>query len=297
MTPLHGVLPVLHMPYHDNFEVDYDTLAAEVDFAYECGAHGIVMAMVTELLRLSTEERNKVAAFLAKTNAGRGSVTISVGAETTRGAIDYARAAADAGATALMAIPPIATGLGESALHDYYAAILNATPLPLVVQDASSYVGKPLTAKFQAELRQELGERVYFKPEAEPVGPVITAMHAITGGNAKIYEGSGGKSLVENYRRGIAGTMPGADLLDFIVALWNALEAGDEDRIYAIAPLIAMMQTLVTSLDGYLAIEKHLMLRRGVFKNTLVREPIGFTLDEHATAEVDRIFDRLQAVL
>ena len=40
-----------------------------------------------------------------------------------------------------------------------------------------------------------------------------------------------------------------------------------------------------------------LMVRRGVFKNQLVRGPVGFTLDDHARAEVDRIFDRLQTVL
>ena len=38
-------------------------------------------------------------------------------------------------------------------------------------------------------------------------------------------------------------------------------------------------------------------VRRGIFKNQLVRGPVGFTLDDHARAEVDRLFDRLQAVL
>jgi hypothetical protein len=36
------------------------------------------------------------------------------------------------------------------------------------------------------------------------------------------------------------------------------------------------------------------MKRRGIFKNTLVRGPVAFALDEHARAEVDRLFDRLQ---
>lgn len=294
---LKGVLPVLHTPYHDDYRIDYETLGAEADFAYEAGADGIVFALASETLRLTQDERFAVAECLGKRNADRGSFTMSVGAESVVAAVNYARQAESAGATALMAIPPLSVSLGEAALRGYYAAILEATTLPLVVQDASSYVGNPISAEFQARLRLEFGERVCFKPEAPPVGPVISALNAATNGEAKIFEGSGGTMLAENYRRGIAGTMPGTDLVDAIVALWKALERGDDDKIYAISPLIGAILAMVHSLDGYLAIEKYLLYKRGIFKNRLVREPVGFTLDAPAIAEIDRLYERLQAQL
>ena len=43
-----------------------------------------------------------------------------------------------------------------------------------------------------------------------------------------MFEGSGGIFLIDSYRRGIAGTMPGMDLLDGVVAVWKALQRGDE---------------------------------------------------------------------
>ncbi len=294
---LRGVLPVLHTPYHDDYSIDYDTLGAEADFAYEMGADGIVFALASETLRLTQDERFAVAEYLAKRNADRGSFTMSVGAESNVSAAQFARQAEGAGASAIMAIPPLSVSLGEEALRGYYAAILEATTIPLVVQDASSYVGKPMSVEFQTRLRLEFGERVYFKPEAPPVGPFITALHAATNGEAKIFEGSGGTMLAENYRRGITGTMPGTDLIDAIVALWRALERGDDDKIYAISPLIGAILAMVHSLDGYLAIEKYLLYKRGIFKNRLVREPVGFTLDPPALAEIDRLYERLQAQL
>jgi 4-hydroxy-tetrahydrodipicolinate synthase len=294
---LHGVLPVLHLPYHEDFSIDYGTLAREVDFAYESGADGIVMAMVTETLRLTEAERRELAQFLAKENAGRGSVTISVGAESTFGAVEFAKHAESVGATALMAIPPISTAAGESEQRKYFGALVEATQIPIVVQDASSYVGKPMTARFQAEMFNEFGERVLFKPEAAPVGPVITEIHRLTNNRAQIFEGSGGSMLVENYRRGVAGTMPGTDIIDALVALWRALEAKDEDRIYAISPLVGAILSLAVTLDGYLAVEKYLLKKRGIFKNELVRGPVALQLDDHARAEVDRLFDRLMAVI
>ena len=48
-----------------------------------------------------------------------------------------------------------------------------------------------------------------------------------------------------------------------------------------------------TSLDGFLAVEKHLLARQGVFRSEQVRGPVGFQLDEPARREVDRLFDLL----
>jgi len=296
-TQLKGILPVLHLPFHKNQKIDFETLKSEVDFAYQCGANGVVMAMVTEVLRLQEGERRQVAEKLVEFSDGRGIVVVSVGAESTFVAAELARHAEAAGADALMAIPPIATALGKDQLRRYFHDVFAATNLPLVVQDASSYVGIPMTAAFQAQLFNDLGERVYFKPEAAPVGPVISAIHQLTDNKAGVFEGSGGSMLVENYRRGLTGTMPGTDLLDAIVALWHALENNDEDRIYSIAPLVTSILALAVNLDAYLAIEKHLMRRRGIFKNEVVRGPVGFELDPLTRAEVDRLFDRLMANL
>lgn len=292
-----GILPVVQMPYHEDFMIDFDCLEAEVNYAFACGANGIVFALASELLRLTNEERREVASFLVRTSSNRGSVVISVGAESTFAAVEYARHAASIGATALMAIPPLSASLDDKELRSYYEAILAASPLPLIVQDASSYVGKPMSAAFQSSLFTEHTGRVGFKPEASPVGPVISEINAATQNSAAIYEGSGGTMLVENYRRGIAGTMPGTDLLEAIVALWHALEAGDSERIYGLSPLIGSILALAVGLDGYLAVEKHLMVRHGIFRNTLVRGPVGFRLDEAATLELDRLYDRLQVVL
>lgn len=54
---LRGVLPVFQTPYHPDETIDHATLEREIAWLHDCGAHGIVMAMVSETLRLSSEER------------------------------------------------------------------------------------------------------------------------------------------------------------------------------------------------------------------------------------------------
>lgn len=287
-----GVLPVFQTPFHEDERIDYDTLAREVDWLFDQGSDGIVMAMVSEILRLSDTERKELAERACEMAAGRGMVVISVGAESSHIAEELARHAESAGAGALMAIPPVATGASESELADYYHRILQSVSLPVIVQDASGYVGKPMSISFQAGLLDTWGpDRVWFKPEATPIGPRLTELRDATGGKGRIFEGTGGIALVDSYRRGIAGTIPGADLIQAIVPLWQALETGDYDLASRIHGPLSSLVSLQTSLDGFLAVEKHLLVRQGIFRNEIVRGPRGFVLDRETREEVDRLFD------
>jgi len=289
-----GVLPVFQTPYLDDESIDYATLERELDWLFERGSDGIVLAMVSEVLRLSSEERDELAKRACALANGRGTSIISVGAESTAVTIRHARHAQEVGADAVMAIPPVAVALPESELCDYYSRLIQAIEIPVIVQDASGYVGRPMSIEMQANLLKEFGpERVMYKPEAEPIGPRLTELHEATGGNAAVFEGTGGIALVDSYKRGVAGTIPGADLIQALVPLWRALETGDEAKAAAIHEPLAELVGLQKSLDAFLAVEKHLLVRQGVFKNEIVRGPVGFKLDGETRATVDAAFDRL----
>jgi 4-hydroxy-tetrahydrodipicolinate synthase len=297
MGEIKGVLPVFQTPFNDDETIDYATLEKEIAWLFDCGADGIVMAMVSETLRLAGAEREALAEAACRFGRARGSVVISVGAESSYVAEQFARHAESAGAAAVMAIPPVSIGVGEEELRRYYERILHATALPVIVQDASGYVGRPMSIGLQAELFNTYGQRILFKPEASPIGPRLSALRDATHGRAPVLEGSGGIALVDSFRRGIVGTMPGAEVIDAIVALWRALCAGAEARVYAIAQPLGALVALQSGLDGFLAVEKYLLKQRGIFKNTLVRGPVGFVLDDETRREVDRLFEQLQGVL
>src|SRR4026208_1490162 len=97
-----GVLPVFQTPYHPDETIDLATLEKEIAWLYDCGADGIVMAMVSEVLRLSGEEREELAAAACKFGRSRGVVVVSVGAESTRLAERFAKHAESSGADAVM---------------------------------------------------------------------------------------------------------------------------------------------------------------------------------------------------
>ncbi len=294
---LRGVFPVVQLPYHEDESIDFDTLRAEIDWLWDQGVDGLVVAMVTEVLRLSDAERDELIEKLCDWSRDRGPVVMSVGAESTKLVVDRTRQAASAGAAAVMAIPPVAIAIDDNQLERYFAAILDATDVPVIVQDASGYLGRPMSIAFMAGLERRFAEQIYFKPEAVPIGPRLSALRDATDGKARVFEGTGGIALVDSHRRGVVGTMPGADLIDALVRLWAALEAGETDTVDRIHRALCPLLSLIHSLDAFLAIEKHLLVRRGIFKSTVVRGPVGYTLDPETRTAVDRHFDHLSQVL
>jgi dihydrodipicolinate synthase/N-acetylneuraminate lyase len=294
---LAGVLPVLVTPFTETGDCDAAALASQVDFVISHGAHGVVLGMVSEVLRLSSEERDALTEATCKAVDGRVSVTASVGAESLHTAVRHAKHAEAVGADAVMAIPPIATSCADAELFAYYAGIIESVEVPVVVQDASGYFGRPLSIELQAKLVAAYGDRAMFKPEAPPIGPRLSRLLESTDGKARVFEGTAGLALVETYGRGIAGTMPGPDICWAVVALWDALDANDDDKICQIEGPLCALVSMLTSLDSFVVVLKHLLHRQGVIPRTGVRAPVGYKLDPATEREVNRRFDRLaQAV-
>ena len=87
--------------------------------------------------------------------------------------------------------------------------------------------------------------------------------------------------------------MPASDVVWALSALWAALRRGDFPRAYRIAGPLAQLVSLQTSLDSFVAVEKHLLVRQGVLPSARMREPVADVLDEQGRDEVDRLADLL----
>lgn len=297
---IEGILPILHTPFDSRDEIDRESLQKEIDWAFQIGAGGVCSAMVSEILRLTTEERIELNRLIVEISAGRGVVVASVGAESTKQALAFARHAVDDGCDAIMAIPPVSTALEKDALWDYFSTLANGVDVPLIVQDASSYVGASIPTSFYVWLLDEYGpNKILFKPEGQPVGPNISDLRDASSGRARMFDGSGGILLIDAFRRGVIGTMPGVDLLDGIVALWDALKQDDQARAYRIYfPICAMIALQSQAgLDGFVAIEKYILVKRGLFASDRRRQPNAWTLDGETQAEVDRLLQMLSDVI
>src|SRR5580698_1838254 len=119
--PIQGVLPIAHTPLTDDDEIDHASLRRQIDWAFAQGADGVCTGMVSELLRLTYDERLALTERLVELTAGRGAVVASVGAESTKQALLFAHRAEQAGCDAIMAIPPTTTALADREITTYFS--------------------------------------------------------------------------------------------------------------------------------------------------------------------------------
>jgi dihydrodipicolinate synthase/N-acetylneuraminate lyase len=283
------VICVVQTPFRADGAIDTDSFVRQVRWLFDNGTNGVAIGMVSEVLRLTTPERDELAALMCAAADGRGATVVSVGAESTYAAVRHARHAAATGADAVMAAPPSLCRASDDELFGYFTSIAEAADVPVIVQDASGYVGSALSIDLQARLHVELPERILFKPEAHPIGTKLTQLLEATDGKARVLEGNGGMYLIDSFRRGAVGTMPAGDLVWALVALWRALNAGDFDQAYRIAGPLTQLVSLQSSLDGFVAVEKHLLVRQGIFSSAAMRGPVGGGVDDQMYAEIDRL--------
>ena len=292
---LTGVFNVLQTPLTETDEIDEAVFAREIEWLLEFGVDGAVLAMVSEVLRFSAEDRRKQWQLVLRLIDGRIPVVASVGAESTYIATSLAKWAEIDGAAAVMATPPSAFATLSNEIKDYYVAIIESVKIPVIVQDASNYLGQPLDISLYVDLIDKYGaERVQFKPEAKPVKERLEMLRDASNGRALVFEGQGGVDLLDTYPIGIVGTMPGAEVPWALVALFKALNEDNWDRARSIHTPLAKLISYQTTLDAYVAVEKYLLVKQGIFTSDRQRGPVGFILSKEAKIEIDAAFDDLK---
>lgn len=295
---LKGVFNVVSIPLNDEDQIDQSVLKKEIDWLIKCGSDGLVLAMVSEVLRFSAQERRVMWQKTLEYLQGRKPLVVSVGAESSAIAVELAKQAAFDGAAAVMATPPSAFKPTASEVKKYYQSIIEAVDIPTIVQDASNYLGEPIQLETYVELIDKYGEnRVQFKPEAKPVAQRLDQLNKLSSNRAKVFEGQGGVDLLQTHPLGVKGSMPGAEIPWAIIELWRSLEQGNLDKAKQIHQPVARLVALQTSLDAYIAVEKYLLVKQGVFINTNQRGPVGFKLDIQTTESIEAAYEDLTKVV
>ncbi|MDF2580486.1 MAG: 5-dehydro-4-deoxyglucarate dehydratase, partial [Microbacterium sp.] len=128
-----GILFFPVTPFDASGAVDHDLLASHVGRGVRHGAGGVFPACGTgEFHALSTAEAAAVVRTAVASVAGAVPVVAGTGGPLGH-ALETARAAADAGADALLALPPYLVGGPQAGLVAYIEAIAAASDLPVIV--------------------------------------------------------------------------------------------------------------------------------------------------------------------
>lgn len=290
-----GVFTIPSTPFRETGEIDILSFQRMIDFCIEGGSHGLVYPVnASEFTALSDAERLELSEVLVKQNAGQLPVIIGVAGVAREVAEGFAKHARDIGAHGVIAMPPYIHHISESLVSEYYQTISDAAQIPVFIQNNMPPIGSNLSADFLLKLCREIEHVDYIKEETLPSTVKLTAVVEGNDGSCKgVFGGAGGRYLIEEYRRGSAGQMPASHVVDVVVALWAALEAGDEERSTYIYKEMAPLFLFEHQLPGCY---KEVLYRRGIIDCPLKRNG-KMPLDDISSKYLDEILAQLEPLM
>jgi dihydrodipicolinate synthase/N-acetylneuraminate lyase len=132
IKPWHGVVVASALPFNDDLSVDYGAFADHVRWLAENGCHGITPnGSLGEYQCLTPEERSKAVEVAVGAAPDGFTVVPGTGAYGAREAAQWARQAKEAGAHALLSLPPNAYRADDDSVVEHYEQIA-AVGLPVV---------------------------------------------------------------------------------------------------------------------------------------------------------------------
>ena len=147
-----GIFVIMQTPFHENLEIDEESLRREADFLARGRVHGMVWpAGAGETTSISYRERLKFSEAVVKGAAGRTTVLIGVHGVNKFEAMEYARHAEKIGADGLHALGPGDGSTDPDILEDYFTAIASVSRLPLSIQVSTAGMTPEFLMKLGAE--------------------------------------------------------------------------------------------------------------------------------------------------
>lgn len=129
----HGSMPAMVTPFKDG-AVDFDTLAAFIDWQITEGSRGLVPVGTTgESPTLSHEEHEQVIEETVRAVAGRVPVIAGAGSNNTVEAVRFLRHAQSVGADAGLVVTPYYNKPTQAGLIAHYTALHDACDLPIII--------------------------------------------------------------------------------------------------------------------------------------------------------------------
>jgi dihydrodipicolinate synthase/N-acetylneuraminate lyase len=248
-----------------------------MDCMIDQGVDGIcILANYSEQFLLTDDERSTLQRACLEQVGGRVPVIVTCSHFSTRIAAERGRAAAAAGASMLMLMPPYhGTGLkaDENGIVEHFARVAEAARLPIMVQDAP-LSGVALSVPFLVRLAREVPAVRFFKIEVPGAAAKLRGL--IASGGAAIagpFDGEEAITLMADLDAGATGTMSSAllpDLIKPVVAHHRAGRRKEAAAAYArILPLINYENR-----QCGLRATKAVMKEGGVIASEHVRHPL-----------------------
>jgi 1-pyrroline-4-hydroxy-2-carboxylate deaminase len=239
-----GVISAITTPFTEQYSVDHGFLARHAAWQLENGVDGIVaLGSLGEAATLAFEEKVAILKTLAGVMRGKPLVA-GIAALGTAEGVRLAKAAADAGCSGLMVLPPYVYSTDWREMKTHVSAIIGATELTCMLYNNPPAYKTDFLAPHIAELADQ---HPNLKAVKESSGDArrVTAVKALCGERLAVFAGLD-DMVVEGVRAGAVGWIAGLvnALPRETMALFRSATRGEAQKAEALyrwfLPLLRM---------------------------------------------------------
>jgi 4-hydroxy-tetrahydrodipicolinate synthase len=129
-----GVFPAVTTKFNDQDELDFNAFDKNIEAQIEAGAKGIIIGgSLGEASVLTDDEKITLLKHTVRTVNKRAYVILNIAEQTTKAALLCAENALKYGADGLMMLPPLRYKADDNETIQYFAAVAESTPLPIMI--------------------------------------------------------------------------------------------------------------------------------------------------------------------
>jgi dihydrodipicolinate synthase/N-acetylneuraminate lyase len=203
-----GVMPAITTCFDETFEIDHEFTTRHVSWLVDNGCSGIVTnGSLGEGGTLSLDEKVALWTTCVSAVGDRVPIVAAIASMTTADAIKQARAAADAGCSGLMVLPPYVYRGDWREMKDHVSEIVRSTELSCMLYNNPVAYGTDFLPEQIAELAADLPNLDSVKESSTDVRRV-TAIRAVCGDRLAIFMGVD-DAIVEGTNAGAIGWIAG----------------------------------------------------------------------------------------
>jgi dihydrodipicolinate synthase/N-acetylneuraminate lyase len=255
---LAGVFPIGFTPVNEQNQVDYDGLAAQVQFCRRGGVHGLAWPQIASGWTTLTEEERMHGAEAIISAARGGSTAIVIGVQSRTADFKeterYAKHAEKLGADAIICIPPPAVTVASELLN-FYQQLGKVTPLPLFAQ-----TGGDFSVDLIVDMFNTVPTFRYVKDEAGDPLERVMEIRKRTNNQLNCFSGKGVATMITEMERGFVGHCPFVSFADLYASTYDSYHAGQLSKAFDQFGRILAAGSMFAQNDV------NILIARGVFR-------------------------------
>ena len=166
MSPINlsGMGVALITPFKEDDSIDFDALARLLEYQIQNGTDYLVVLGTTgETPSLTEEEKRQIQRFVVERTRGRIPLVLGIGSNNTRNVFEHLYSDDLSGYDAILSVVPYYNKPSQEGIYQHYAAIAQASPLPIILYNVPGRTGVNMTAETTLRLARDFNNIIAIK--------------------------------------------------------------------------------------------------------------------------------------